>query len=52
MFYTVGVILFLDGPAQVIRHVSLQPEVEQVTPNEYRGFGIIEKVRRRPFEGS
>jgi hypothetical protein len=41
----------LDGPAEVIRHVSSQPEVEEVTPNEYRGFGLIEPVRRRPVEG-
>ena len=42
----------IDGPAQVIRYVSSQPEVEEVTPNESRGFGLIEPVRRRPIEGS
>ena len=38
----------LDGPAEVIRYVSSQPEVEEVTPNEYRGFGLIKPVRIRP----
>jgi hypothetical protein len=38
----------LDGSADVIRHVSSQPEVEEVTPNEYRGFGLIKPVRVRP----
>jgi len=41
----------MDGPAQVIRYISSQPEVEEVTPNEFRDLGLIEPVRRRPVEG-
>ena len=41
----------MDGPAQIIRYLSSQPEVEEVTPNESRGFGLIEPVRRSPVEG-
>ncbi len=37
------------GQAQVIRHVALQLEVEQVTPHEARGRNLSEPVRRRPF---
>ena len=41
----------LDAPAGVIRHIAQQPEVTETTPNELRGFGLIDPVRKGPVEG-
>jgi hypothetical protein len=41
----------LDAPAGVIRHIAQQPEVTETTPNELRGFGLIDPVRKGPAEG-
>jgi hypothetical protein len=41
----------IDAPAEIIRQVAAQPEVQEVTPNELRGLGLIDPVRRGPADG-
>jgi hypothetical protein len=41
----------IDAPAEIIRHVVTEPEVQEVTPNEIRGSGLIDPVRRGPADG-
>lgn len=40
----------LEAPAEMIRYIAAQPEVEKVTPNERRDFGLINPVRSRPVK--
>jgi hypothetical protein len=41
----------VDAPPGVIRHIAQQPEVTETTPNEVRGFALINPVRKGPAEG-
>jgi hypothetical protein len=41
----------IDAPAEIIRYVASQPEVQEVTPNEIRGSGLIDPVRRGTADG-
>jgi hypothetical protein len=38
----------LEAPAEMIRYIAAQPEVEEVIPNERRDFGLISPVRIKP----
>jgi hypothetical protein len=38
----------LEAPAEMIRYIAAQPEVEEVTPNERRDLGLISPVRNKP----
>ena len=50
VFQRLGRFVF-DAPAGVIRHIAQQPEVTETTPNELRGFGLIDPVRKGPAQG-
>jgi hypothetical protein len=39
----------LEAPAEIIRHIAAQPEVEDITPNQQSGFGLITPVKRGPI---
>jgi hypothetical protein len=38
----------LEAPAEIIRYIAAQPEVEDVTPNEKRDLELISPVRSKP----
>ena len=40
----------LNAPSEIIRHIAVQPEVTETTPNKLRGSGLIKPVRRRPAD--